>query len=393
MRSSCSQPSFIAPAGGVGSGSGLYHILSTDTSTANSLEQEWRESCLNHMGTAGTTKRRFSGSWVVSAALLCLALVLGGSLLTCSASEWRGSPARKIELVEPWRDVTIKLVVPSSSKGQASNSRTVEVKAKGAVYKLMGQLKPAMTPSKCSILCVHDPFTKRICFIDDNHTFYVSDPSGMRGYGVLGEVIVFSHSYLELPDRPGQEAAAVSQFENTFDLAKFRNEWNQRLTVQRIRIETAFPHKYFEDGPSPGGGWVVGAELTAFDLADDILRVDLRNHWPTPVPASIWIDLKSRSVIKSVVGGQEMDLKGAQPYLFPPKKPDPARLRQQREAEEHYQYGMALWRQNLTNQAIRELQKALILRPDHAETRKSLAAVLDAITRSPPPPGGGTNNP
>jgi Flp pilus assembly protein TadD len=88
-----------------------------------------------------------------------------------------------------------------------------------------------------------------------------------------------------------------------------------------------------------------------------------------------------------------MDLKGAQPYLFPPKKPDPARLKHQREAEDHYQSGMALWRQNLTNQAIREFQKALILRPDHADTRKSLGAVLDAITRSSPPPGGGTNSP
>lgn len=46
----------------------------TEPFTAMSLERRGQQSCLNLMGTAGTTKRRFPRIWVIPAALLCLAL-------------------------------------------------------------------------------------------------------------------------------------------------------------------------------------------------------------------------------------------------------------------------------------------------------------------------------
>ena len=107
------------------------------------------------------------------------------------------SPARKIELVEPWKDGTIKLVVPGSTKGPASKSRTIEVRGKRAVYEGVGQkIIGAAGSGKVWILCIHDPYTKRICFMDGDHTFCVSDPSGMTGYDVGPGDIIFSHSYL-----------------------------------------------------------------------------------------------------------------------------------------------------------------------------------------------------
>jgi Flp pilus assembly protein TadD len=59
-------------------------------------------------------------------------------------------------------------------------------------------------------------------------------------------------------------------------------------------------------------------------------------------------------------------------------------------AEAHNNLGTAFYQQGRAGEAIREFQEALRLKPDYADARKNLDAVLAARARSSPPPGAAT---
>jgi Flp pilus assembly protein TadD len=60
-------------------------------------------------------------------------------------------------------------------------------------------------------------------------------------------------------------------------------------------------------------------------------------------------------------------------------------------AEAHNNLGTALGLTGRTDEAIRQFQEALRLKPDYAEARKNLGVVLASKAHSPPPPGAATN--
>ncbi|MGD1085025.1 MAG: hypothetical protein ABSA47_09790 [Verrucomicrobiota bacterium] len=238
--------------------------------------------------------------------LLSLSLVLSGCLVGCSTAT-QSPPATRLTIIEPWKDVTIKLVLAGSSAAGAQKSKNGETHVKRAVYEIVPN--PINGIKDYSILMIHDPDVRKIFFIDGEDSFYISDNAGMRGYvlhpGGGGGGLIWSGSLFELPDT-SENDAAIKAFENAFDSQKMKREWGSRLGPNRMSFRQVVTPWYFAQSPEPGGG-LAFSEIEAIDLKDGILRLDVRNP-STQIPASLWINLKAEKVTKSIVDGQEMDM-------------------------------------------------------------------------------------
>lgn len=250
--------------------------------------------------------------------LSLLGIILITLISECGlAQAANNSSSAKLEISEPWKEVTVKLVVPGSSDPHAIKSKTEEINVKRAVYNIE---PPILGIREYSILLIDDPYIKKKVFIDSEDDFYVSDSLGIKGFFLApGGVLVSSGSLVELPSTIHDDEA-IAQFEKNFDEEKVKLAWEKRATVNRIGICTAVSQWYFSASQAPGNA-LVGAKIEAFDLTDGILRLDIRNP-VTKIPASIWINLKLKRVIKSIVNGQEMDLSAigtSQPYALPVK--------------------------------------------------------------------------
>jgi hypothetical protein len=248
---------------------------------------------------------------------ICL-IALTATIAISQADDASNLKSMKMKITEPWKDVTIKLVVAGSSGSSATKTKTKEIQAKRAVYEITPN--PINGREEYSMLLIHDPYSKKQIFIDGEYSFYLSDASGMKGFFVASGVIMWASSYLELSDT-NQNEAAIAQLEKSFDTQKLKQEQEKRLTFNRIGLSQVLSRWYFSMSPAPGGG-IVDPQVEAINLTDGILRLDIRNP-ATKIPASLWIDLKAKRVIKSVVDGEEMDISavGTQKnYAVPLKK-------------------------------------------------------------------------
>jgi hypothetical protein len=225
----------------------------------------------------------------------------------------------KIKIIQPWTDTTITLVVPGSPGPFPTKCTTETLKVRRAIYQMVPTPpREFLGLEKFSILEVDDPHSKKWWFIDGEHSFYVSDRSGMRGFTFGPGVLIWTSSYFGLPDA-NSSTAAIAQFEKEINPEKLNEESNKRLTTNRIRLMQSVPQFYFSDAPVPGTGVIVPL-IEAIDITDGILRLDMR-HSNTQKPGSIWIDLTRKRVIRSVFDGQEMDLTTGKSFAVPLKKP------------------------------------------------------------------------
>jgi hypothetical protein len=220
-----------------------------------------------------------------------------------------------MKIVEPWKNITVKLVTAGFSGPPVIKSKTEELAAKQAVY----QISPAPRPDrdKCSFLYMNDLLRKKKTFIEGGYPFYLSDDSGIRGVFVAAGVIIWCDSYFELTNTVSDEAA-IKNFENNFDPRKAGQEFENKLTTNRIGLKQAVSRWYFSKSPSAGNA-LVDPQVESVDYVDNILKLDIRNP-STKIPATLWINLKEKKVIKSVVDGQEMDLNSGKPFAVPQKK-------------------------------------------------------------------------
>ena len=249
--------------------------------------------------------------------ILCFALVLGGALFGCGTSA-RGIDSMptnvptKLQLSGVWSNVTVKLVMPGSSNPPVK-STVEEIPGKWAVYKVIPRPQPPYW-NEFSILAIHNPHTKMNCIMAANHTFYTSGKSGMTGYTFYTAGIYWLPSYLEMPEADGDLEAAIAKFEKEFDGRKLNDGVRQEMHGN-IGFQKASPLFYFLETPI-GGANRVKMKLEAFEITDDIVRLDVRNP-ATQKPATYWINPEQKKVIKSVVDGHEMDLNTGQPWADP----------------------------------------------------------------------------
>ena len=70
-----------------------------------------------------------------------------------------------------------------------------------------------------------------------------------------------------------------------------------------IYLKPCTPQDYFGHGE----GRITSVSLESVDMEGGLLKLAVKQY-ETKVPAVIWIDMKSKKVVKSVVNGVEMDI-------------------------------------------------------------------------------------
>jgi Sel1 repeat len=248
--------------------------------------------------------------------ILCLALVLSGGFLGCSdiasrADKTAANTQVKIKFNSSLSNVTITLVVAGSSGEDGTKSKTEQIKCKLVEGEFVPHLNSGAAPHEYfSMLEVHDSYAKKFYFIDAAHDFYISDNSGMKGYTFGSGFLIWSANYFEYPDSDYDAKTAIAQFENdferSFDYKRLNQEWEKRAT-NVIGFNNAFPKGYVLDDPSP--------HIKGVGVMDGVMQLDVMNPMldangkaGTEILANIWIDLKSKKAIKSLVDGEEMNL-------------------------------------------------------------------------------------
>jgi hypothetical protein len=246
---------------------------------------------------------------------ILLVIVIGPFVYSQSITS---TNSMNINIIEPWKPVTVKLMEPDSTNSTVGQYKIGNIAANVANYKFSNRPKSgvAALSGKFPILKIHIPSSRKICFIDPEHTFYIFDGKEIKGYTIGPGVLIWSSGYLASAESEG-DAAAIAHFESSFNSKMLNDAWGKRDT-NRIGLREATPQFYFSDGLYPGGATPT-PEVIAIGMTNDILHLDIQNE-KTKIPASLWIDLKAKKVIKSVVDGQEMDLNSGKPFAVPKKK-------------------------------------------------------------------------
>jgi len=229
--------------------------------------------------------------------LLVLAIVTAG----CHTVDVSAQKPMKLEIVESWKSNSVRL----APGGQARTlSKTEEIPAKRAIYEIAPN--PIKGRAQYSMVLIHDSRGKKQAVLDGDHSFYISTPTGIKGYTLLpGGDLIWSGSYLELPDSQNGDTV-IAQFEKSFDSQRLIHEWEQRLSVNRLALRQVVPQFFFSDGPYFGSG-LVDPQVESVDVTNGILRLSIKNPRTLKV-ADIAIDLNAKQVVKSVVDGAEMDV-------------------------------------------------------------------------------------
>lgn len=253
--------------------------------------------------------------------ILCCALVLGGvglagAQLVRNLAPMPTNVPTKLQLSGVWSNVTIKLVVPGSTNPPVK-CVVEEIQGKRAVYKVIPKPEPPYW-SEFAILAVHDPHREMTCILAADQTFYISDKSRITGFTFYTPGIYWQPSYLvEIAETNGNLEGAIARFEKACD-GRMLNDCLRQERRDNVGLQKASPLFYFLETPI-GGAKRVKMKLEAFEVTDDILRLDVRNP-ATQKPATYWINPAQKKVVKSVVDGQEMDLNTGQPWADPLRK-------------------------------------------------------------------------
>lgn len=259
--------------------------------------------------------------------LLCLLLAWSGDLFA-QADETVPNAPKKFIVVSPWKDKSITLVVSGSTNFPPTKSKTEMVPAKSAIYAATNltwtdRLTEKMTPLEFDILAITNPLTGKICFIRGGCSHYLADNSRIVGlFSIRGR---FCKSYIELLAQDGGMDAAIGEFERRFnDLISNQwrkpskeRQWEMASNEIQVPIMVAAPVNFFIGGPN-SGIFVVPSKLEAIDLSDGILRLQIYSPYARQ-HGIFYLNLNTKKVVKSVVGGQEMNLNSGQPFAVPLK--------------------------------------------------------------------------
>jgi hypothetical protein len=206
---------------------------------------------------------------------------------------------------EPWKDIRVKLI-----RLDASGDRMLEVPAKLAVFAGPGGMA-------YPVANVADPFTKKIYFLPGEYpALYVSTDSSMESYTVVSYTLRPEGSYWNLPSANNSKATALARFG-----AEFGAEWLEQTARansyrdDKISFRNAAPPYFGSDVAEPGS-LMVSLQAQVISFTPDALCLEVRNPYQRKT-VTLWVNLREKKVIHSVVDGQEMNINTGRPWAEP----------------------------------------------------------------------------
>ena len=218
-------------------------------------------------------------------------VVISGAMLGTAPHAVDQSARQSSDVNTPamWSDQSVRLVLPATGDRP---SRIEQVRAKVIVVQLP-LTSPDRQRSRLSLAAVSDPH-QGATYVLPGGAFYVSDQAGMIAMQLSIATLHVLPSFVTVP-KPNREADAIEQLATGLTaegmLAQVENH-------NRVNIGDGVPLKFVTFFSK--GSQLVDAEITAAELRDRVLRIDLRSH--EGVPASIWFDVASRKVTKKQFG-------------------------------------------------------------------------------------------
>lgn len=209
------------------------------------------------------------------------------AVLTCNVAD-KEPHAMGAQVVKSWSDVgtpaawnetMVDLLVPGSGNKTSAVER---IRAKSITF------ASSIPPRLFSAIVVPDPHTGKTSILPGGR-FFISDSSGMTAVSFVLGVVNLKRSLLEVTTTANADEAAIHAFVGRFSEKQLADETERYSTV---RLAESAPPGFFLNGSQ-----LVPAELKAFDLADGVLRLDLRSQNGTT--GSFWIELSSLRVVKT----------------------------------------------------------------------------------------------
>ena len=179
-----------------------------------------------------------------------------------------------------WDERIVDLLVP----GKGGKASTVErVSAKAITF------GSSIPPRIFSAIVVPDPHTGKTAVLPGGR-FFISDASGMSAVSLVFSQLHVRRSLLEVSTTVNPHETAIAAFVGRFTEKQLAEE-TERYSIVRLAENAS---GFFVNGSLP-----VEADLNAFELADGVLRLDLRSQ--NGRTGSFWVELSSLRVVRTQV--------------------------------------------------------------------------------------------
>jgi len=195
----------------------------------------------------------------------------------------------RLQVVKSWADVrtstawdetTVDLLVPGTNGKTSTVERT---RARAITF------RTSTPPDAFSAVVVPDPHTGKTAVVPGGR-FFISDASGMTAAWLVLGMLKLQRSLLEVSTTANPHEIAIAAFVGRFTEKQVAEEKNRYSTV---RLGESAPGFFLM------GSQLVDADLLAFELADGVLRLDLRSR--NGRTGSFWIELSTLRVAKTQV--------------------------------------------------------------------------------------------
>jgi hypothetical protein len=235
--------------------------------------------------------------------LLRVAIAVG-AISVLSWTLWDKEPhAMAAQVVKSWSDVrtstawdetTVDLLVPATSGKTSTIERT---RARAITF------RSSIPPGTFSVLVVPDRHTGKTSVFPGvtsvlpgatsvlpGGRFFISDAPGMTAVWLTLDLLNIKRSPLEVPTVANGYESAIAALVGRFTEKQVAEEQDR---YSLVRLGESAPG-FFSNGSLP-----VWADLKAFELADGVLRLDLRSQ--NGQTGSFWVELTSLRVVKTQV--------------------------------------------------------------------------------------------